>query len=352
MRKLVTVRQISDITPIEGADRIECVKIDGWNVVSEKGVHRKGTQVLFFEIDSFLPKEDSRFESFMKFGERIFNGVAGHRVKTVRLRGVYSQGIILPLSLFPEISQPELDTDYSELLGVVKWEAAQESGHSMGYQGDAKGTRPHFLPKTDQERIQNIYKKLVNDPNVVNSTFVGTLKLDGSSITVYMHPETKEVGLCSRNIELKLEFEKEVQDQGKFFQGAVNSDLFNKVKDIYDRTGQCVAIQGELVGPGIQGNFEKFDTYQVFAFNIYNISEGCYLPYYKFEVACETFDIKCCPEVTESTQVLLKPLEEILRLSEGKSIINKMREGIVWKQVEGTVQFKAISNKYLEKQVD
>lgn len=348
MRKLVTARYITDISPIDGADRIERVGVDGWNVVSEKGVHSKGTMVLFFEIDSFLPKSDDRFESFMKFGERTFEGVVGHRIKTVRLRGVYSQGIILPLSLFPEIVDPQSDTDYSEVLGIVKWEAAQESGEGMGYQGDTKGERPYFIPKTDQERIQNLYGKLVNS-DLVNEVFVGTLKLDGSSVTVFQDPETEMLGYCSRNKELKPEFGKEVDQQGKFFQGVTNSNLFEKVVALHNLTGDYYAIQGELVGAGVQGGYEKFVKYQVFAYNIYNITMQQYVDYSTFGFFCRELDIQKCPEIYESEKILQHSLDDILKMAEGESIIAPMREGIVWKQLNGTAQFKAISNKFLEK---
>lgn len=348
MRKLVTVRYINDIQSIDGADKIERVLVDGWSIVSEKGRHSVGDLVLFFEIDSFLPKSDIRYESFMKFGERTFEGVVGHRIKTVRLRGVYSQGIILPLSLFPEITVPQLDTDYSELLGIVKWEAPQESGEGMGYQGDAKGERPYFIPKTDQERIQNLYGKL-STSDLADKYFVGTLKLDGASTTVFQHPDTGEVGLCSRNKELKLEFDKEPAQQGKFFQGAVNSGLFEKVKQLHELTGDYYAIQGELVGAGVQGGYEKFVKYQVFAYNIFNITIGQYVPYETFSFFCKNLDIQMCPVIYEQTKVLQLPLQDILTMAEGESIIAPMREGVVWRELYGNHSFKAVSNKYLDK---
>jgi RNA ligase (TIGR02306 family) len=348
MRKLVTVRYINDIQSIDGADKIERVLVDGWNIVSEKGKHSVGDLVLFFEIDSFLPKSDSRYESFMKFGERTFEGVVGHRIKTVRLRGVYSQGIILPLSLFQEIVDPQLDTDYSELLGIVKWEAPQESGEGMGYQGDTKGERPYFIPKTDQERIQNLYSKLSNS-DIADKYFVGTLKLDGSSCTVFQHPDTGEVGLCSRNRELKLEFDKDPDQQGKFFQGAVNSGLFEKVKQLNGLTGDYYAIQGELVGAGVQGGYEKFVKYQVFAYNIYNITNHSYVSYAVFKEYASILDLQICPEICNRVKILECPLNEILTMAEGASIIAPMREGVVWKELHGSTQFKAVSNKYLDK---
>lgn len=348
MRKLVSVRTISDIAPIEGADKIEQVSIDGWIVVAQKGIHSVGDTVLYFEIDSFLPSTDPRFESFMKFGTRTFNGVIGHRVKTVRLRGVYSQGIIMPLVEFPEIVELIEDHDYSEAVGVVKWEHSEETGMI----GDAKGSFPSFLRKSDQERIQNLYGKLSNS-NLATELFVGTIKMEGSSITVFHYPpeyqeDQCETGYCSRNQQLKSP--EEGQEAGKFYQGACKSDLFFKVWQLHQLYGSYYAIQGELVGPGIQSNFEKFGLYQVFAYNIFDIQKQQYVDYYTFAEMAEAIDLQICPVVYEATPILSQSLETILAMADGKGVINSYREGIVWKQMSGTIQFKAISNKYLSKE--
>lgn len=354
MRKLVSIREIKSISPIEGADRIEVVQIDGWQVVAQKGIHSVGDVVVYFEIDSFLPQSDSRYESFMKFGTRTFDGVVGHKVKTVRLKGVYSQGIIMPLKEFPEIVDPQFDTDYSELLGIAKWEMFE----GTGYQGDAKGNFPWFIPKTDQERIQNLYGKL--SQTHVDKEFVGTLKMDGSSITVFYvnRGDDTPFGLCSRKLELKIpdvvgkdigeDFD--VSQEGKFFQGAWNSDLFWKVLHLHKIYGGYYAIQGELVGAGIQGNFEKFDKYQVFAYNIFDIEKQEYVDYETFKAMCEEVGIEICPEIYPAQKVLQKPIKEILEMADGKGLKAAHREGLVFKQLDGTCQFKVISNTYLEKQ--
>lgn len=350
MRKLVTVRNITNILPIKDADMIEEVVVDGWSVVAQKGIHSIGDTIVYFEIDSFLPESDKRFESFMKFGTQEFNGVRGHRVKTKRLRGVYSQGIIIPLSEFPEITDAHYDTDYSEIVGVVKYERQEV----VGYQGDAKGTFPWFLRKSDQERIQNVYNKLSNS-DLADEAFVGTLKMDGSSITVFYvdgeRYDNQGWGVCSRNQELKLDLEIPLPDQGKFIQGAINSGLLNKVKQLHEIYGGYYAIQGELVGAGIQGNFEKFEDYQVFAYNIYDIDNQDFVSYALFEEMAQSVGLQCVPVIYDAEPILQQSLETILGLSDGKGLRASYREGIVWKQlVGGNSQFKVISNKYLNKE--
>lgn len=362
MRKLVTIRDITDIQPIEGADKIEEVYVSGWSVVCQKGIHKVGDTVLYFELDSFLPESDKRFESFMKFGTRTFDGVVGHRVKTVRLKGVYSQGIIMPISEFPEtnIYYEGDDHDFASDIGIVKWEAPAERGEGMGYQGDKKGDFPWFIRKSDQERIQNLYGKLTHTH--LDEEFVGTLKMDGSSVTVfYVDGErynNEGFGYCSRNQQLKLPeitsdiegAEFDLSSQGKFYQGAHNSKLFGKVLSLHQKFGGYYAIQGELVGAGIQGNFEKFDTYQVFAYNIFDIEKQEYVDFNTFQRMAEAVDLQTVPVIYEAQHILREPLKDILELSNIQGLNADYAEGIVYKQVNGTCQFKAINNCYLEKQ--
>lgn len=351
MRKLVSLRKILDILPIEGADKIEEVLVDGWSVVAQKGIHEVGSNILYFEIDSFLPETDIRYESFMKFGIRKFQDISGHRVKTKRLKGIYSQGIIMPVKDFPEIVNPEYDVDYSELLGVTKWEAP-EIIPSAGKFGDTKGNFPWFLRKSDQERIQNIYGKL--SKTHFDDLFVGTLKMDGSSITVFYvdgeRYDNKGIGLCSRNLELKYDPELPFEDQGCFIKGAINSNLFDKAKQLHENFGGYYAIQGELVGSGIQKSFEKFDDYEVFAYNIFDIERGVFVDYNTFRVMAEDINLQTVPVIFEAQCILQEDLKTILELATGTGLRASYREGIVWKQKHGSCQFKAISNKYLDKQ--
>lgn len=349
MRKLVTIRKITDIIAIQDADRIEEVVVDGWSVVAQKGIHSIGNDILYFEIDSFLPESDTRYESFMKFGTRTFEGKVGHRVKTKRMKGVYSQGIIMPVSEFPEIINPQYDVDYSELLGIVKWEAPELG---TGKQGDAAGSFPWFLQKSDQERIQNLYGKYSRIYS--DSWFVGTLKMDGSSITVaYVDGdryENKGNVICSRNLELKYDPELPFEEQGIFVKGAINSDLFNKAKQLHEIYGGYYAIQGELVGAGIQKSFEKFTDYEVFAYNIYDIEKGEFVNYNSFVEMANIISLQIVPEVYQAQQILKEDLKTILEMANGQGLRAAYREGVVWKAVDSGVQFKAISNKYLDKE--
>src|ERR1022692_2598024 len=101
MRKLATIRQISNLLPIPGADRIEVATIDGWKVVVNKGTHVIGELVVYFEIDSFLPIRDE-FEFLRKSSyKKMADEVEGFRLRTISLRKQISQGLVMPISILP-----------------------------------------------------------------------------------------------------------------------------------------------------------------------------------------------------------------------------------------------------------
>src|SRR5690606_28178781 len=132
----------------------EVATVDGWKVVVKKGEFKVGDIAVYFEIDSFLPESDPRYAFLMK-SKRTFNGVVGHRLRTIRLRGQVSQGLLLPIHEFPEawyVSYKTLD----ELLGITKWEKPLPSQLA----GKVKGYFPSFIRKTDQERVQNLREEL------------------------------------------------------------------------------------------------------------------------------------------------------------------------------------------------
>lgn len=120
MRKMATIQIIRDITPIEGADAIALAHINGWAAVVRKGKFSVGQYVVFCEIDSWVPHEIAPFLSKGK-EPREYLGVKGERLRSVKLRGQLSQGLILPPNILPQGSYLEGE-DVSEKLGIVKYE--------------------------------------------------------------------------------------------------------------------------------------------------------------------------------------------------------------------------------------
>lgn len=337
IRHLASIRSVHGHLPIPNADRIEVSQVDGWETVTKKGEFAIGDKGVYFEIDSFLPDEP-RY-AFLK-NSKEFHGKRGYRLRTVKLRGQLSQGLLLPLSDFPELAHCELGEDVTERLGVVKWEA--EIPASL--MGEMSGTFPSFIPKTDEERIQNLIFDSKAREEILGHTFEVTQKIDGTSMTVYL--KDGHFGVCGRNWEFK--------DTVKNTYWQMAESLM--LKERLEALGKNIALQGELFGAGIQGNPEGIVGQQFRIFNIYAIDECRYLG------AAERHDyverLSCFPNLTRLSEVpnigvktfdaANLDLNLLLKEAEGKSQIGtNEREGLVYKREDGKFSFKVINNLYL-----
>jgi len=322
-RKLAKIVIVDAINSIENADAIEVAKIGGWNVVVKKGEFLPLQKAVYFEIDSWIPEHIAPF----LFEGKEFNGVNGARLRTKKLRGVISQGLLIPL---PELyTSLEEGTDVTELFGVQKWEKPLPEQ----LRGMAKGNFPSFIPKTDQERIQNLTREIVE---YADELFEVSIKLDGSSITVFVY--NGENGVCSRNIELKED------DSNAFWKIAKELDLHSKIK----KTGRNLALQGEMLAPNIQSNYEKVDKLCMFVYDVYDIDRGCYLLPDERQKLCDDLEIKQVPIIGYIN--LVAYTDDILAMAEGEGMnAGVKREGLVFKHMDSDFSFKAISNSYLLK---
>ena len=337
MRKMATIRKIDAIGPIAGADAIEVATVGGWKVVVKKGEYQVGDRAVYCEIDSWIPTELAPFLSKGK-EPREFEGVKGERLKTIKLRGQLSQGLLLPMSVVTKHffgSEYPLaeDSDVSEILSIKKWEMAVPAQLA----GQVRGNFPTEIPKTDQERVQNLVSEI--DAAIDSGMeFEVTEKLEGSSMTCYLIDGV--FGVCSRNLDLK-----ETADN-TFWQVARKEQIEEKMRATGDGDW---AIQGELIGPGIQGNIYKLSEPEFHVFDVYNIQAGDYLmPVYR-RALIDRMGLKHVPVLLVDKDLGVGSVDEILQWADGASKIGAgpLREGVVFKQVEGGMTFKAISNKYL-----
>jgi RNA ligase (TIGR02306 family) len=250
--------------------------------------------------------------------------------------------------------------DLTEALGIQKWEAVLPAQ----LQGQAKGTFPtDLIPKTDQERIQNCFRDIerkarrnttekvwnaelgvveefpaVHPADFQEPTYEVTLKLDGSSCTIFRWED--ELRVCSRNLELK------INDENKD-----NSFVAMALK-VGHRIPNGVAVQGELMGPGIQGNREGFTETKFFVFDIYDIDNKFYIDSISRRVACNEYGMEMVPVIYDRA-LAPESVEAGLAVAEGPSINNKVREGLVWKcNTDPSFSFKTISNQFLLKSGD
>ena len=325
---MATVRVIDSILPIPDADSIECAVIGGWKVVTKKGEYRPGDLAVYCEIDSWIPHE---LAPFLSKGEpKEYNGVKGERLRTVRLRKQLSQGLLLPYSIVGRIAAE--GEDVSESLNIQKWEAPV----SPQLAGQVKGNFPSQIPKTDQERVQNLKRELETHDSVL---FEVTEKMEGSSMTCYLIDG--EFGVCSRNMDLKRD------ENNTFWKVAIEGDIEQKLRAY---GADNIAIQGELIGPGIQGNIYKLLSHRFKVFDVYDIQEGYYLLPEERKAFVDAIGLKHVPVL--GTHLLVDPdIDSILLTAEGASALNpnQEREGVVYKSMNSQFSFKAISNKYLLK---
>lgn len=399
MRKLASLQKITNIRPIDGADKIELADVLGWQVVVRKGEFKVGDLVVYFEVDSWL---DSSNPAFASFEDRFTNWgeKRGMRLKTIKLRKQLSQGLILPIASLPVVSymlqdspdvNAEVGLDLTETLGIEKWEPLFERAENAGISGaTAARTRPFplFLRKTDQERVQNIGGML---SGMLDHSWEVTTKLDGSSMTVYFVGKSTDAyddilserkkaelkkkdffgrlfirakralglekdpeflfGVCSRNVELDI-------NADNHFSTYVRECLQEKIiKCLYST--DAIAIQGELIAPTIQENYEKVEGPEFYVFDMFDIDAQEYvLPQATRSLAAE-LGLDHVPVVEES--LTLRSLydgndakaltDAVLAYAEGPGMnVGVKREGVVFKNLAvPNVSFKAISNSYLLK---
>jgi len=332
-RKLASVRVISELRPIDGADRIELAIIDGWQVVVKKGEFDVKDKCIYFEIDSWIPHSLAPFLSKEK-EPKAFNNIPGNRLRTIRLRKQLSQGLILPLDDYTDMCATVGD-DLTETLNIQLYEKPLPAQLA----GRAKGNFPAFIFKTDQERIQNIPRE-VEGYNRRKEVFEVTEKLDGSSMTVYMKDGV--FGVCSRNLDLQID-----QEGNTFIDTARKLNLAHKLLP-FSEVGTNIALQGELVGPGIQGNQYGFSEHFYFIFDIFDINQQVYLSPENRQQLCQQMDLPHVPFIGDF-EFEGENVGDILEMAKGKSVLNdSTREGIVFKSYANpTHHFKSINNDWL-----
>lgn len=334
-RKLATIRKIAEVKAIPDADKICAYRVDGWWVVDSVGKYQVDDLVVYAEPDSWVPTELAPFLSKGK-EPREYEGVKGERLRTVKLRGQLSQGLLLPIPEDTIKGAGHLvaeGLDLTEHLGILKWEKPMNAQLA----GMARGNFPALVPKTDQERIQNLTRSFAEYQ--LDSWSI-TEKLDGSSCTFYLD-DAGEFHVCSRNLDLKEEAANSFWKVARKFQ----------IEDIMRRNSILgMAIQGEMIGEGIQGNQYKTQL-DFYVYDMYNTHTGQYILPVQLKAACERLGLKHVPILAEATEIKEQSIQSILDFAEGKSLLNgSNREGVVFKS--NTVHdrsFKSISNSWLLK---
>lgn len=369
-RKLARVVLIDSLHPIEGADRIELAMVGGWQVVVQKGLYVAGDKAMYFEIDSLLPLEHPAFESLGNLSSKLLFVVDGKRyarIKTMKLRKQLSQGFCVPLADVNASTGAAVDSDFTKTLGIIKYEAQAEKESIAGGTGVKTGTSalgfPRFIPKTDQTRLQNIPTQF-DQARDKGELFEKSFKLDGSSLSAFIKDGVE--GVASRNVGFRLSDEKiplfkalKAWFRGQGWKRTIKADS-NAFIDMAKESGiilairldgRNLAVQGEMVGPSIQKNFEGVDKNEFYVYDIFLIDEQKYMLPDERQKWCTAYGIKHVPLGSPHAVTLPVDVAAALADAEGPSgLKGKYREGFVYKSMERDFSFKVISNAYLLKE--
>lgn len=260
-RKMATIRRVDAIEPIEGADRIECAKVDGWRVVVKRGEFAPNALCVYLEIDTFCPVDVEPLAFLADRGTRkmVVDGEekVGAVLKTAKLRGVLSQGLCISPSVFG-ISEEEAaklcdeEADVSERIGVWEYRRPIKEGGSPKF--ILNPYDPSCAPVTDAERIQNCTKFW----DVLQKVDADcTIKVDGMSMTMVYDSRRNKLRLFSHHREIDYNEPSVAQvcyEQAKK-QGLVE----------FCETHPDITIQFELSGPNAQRGATKEPRCWVFA---------------------------------------------------------------------------------------
>lgn len=345
-RKLASIQEISELTPIEGADTIERASVSGWKTVVKKDTFKPKDLCVFCEVDSILPF--APWSEFLRNKDKPDKPI---RLKSIRLRKTLSQGLALPMSVLEGTGwhslsaniQDFIGQDVTELLKITKYEAPEEGAVLMGI---AKGNFPAFVHKTDELRLQS-YPKVIEEFKAAERCYI-TLKVDGSSVTNYW--KDQEFGVCSRRLDLKED------TTNAFWATSRVMDVQRHLQNICFQLSGEFALQGEMVGPGIQKNRHKLTEKQILWFNLFNIKEGKYCDFELFKKAVETSGMSTVP-IVYNGPFIWNTVDELVEFANKQTFNGELAEGIVIRPerdqysavLNSRLSIKVISNEYLLK---
>lgn len=376
-RALAYIQHVTNIRPIDGADNIEQCNVLGWNLICKKGEFHEGDPCVYIEIDSKVPEREE-FE---------FLRAKGFKVKTMKLGkfNCISQGLAMPQSAFKELAGLSEGTDVTDILGIkysvqednarkgngdpnakyksmaarhqkifkkkwARWMMRRSWGRKVmffffGKKKDNPRGFPTFVSKTDEERVENQPWRIGD-----GKTYLATEKLDGTSCTYALERKGRnkfEFYVCSRNVRQQDEKQECYHDHNIYWDLAFKYNIEQHLKDFLNQFPQLkwVCIQGEGVG-SVQGNPLKLTEDDLYVFNFKESQTGRWSSIAGAGQVRE-WGMKWVPILGEVQ--MPDTMEELKVLATGKSKVNPevMREGIVYRSLDGSDSFKNVSREYL-----
>ena len=334
MRSLVTIQKVKMISPIPDSDFLEIAHVMGWQCVVKKGEFKTGDSGVYYEVDSFLPVDDRyEFLRSSSYRENDDNG-KGFRIRTIKLRGQLSQGLLLPLDKFPELEGGLEGDDVTEKLNVKKWYIPETSNPG----GTIIGERPQGIPASDEIRIQSAPELL---DELGGKPYYITTKMDGTSGIVYFIDG--KIGCCSRNKEIKDE------ETALYWLPVYKYGLREKLAKL----GKNIVLTGEICGPGIQKNRLRLTEIEWYVFDVKDWDAQKYLPYDEALGLCADLGLSFVP-LEERGDSFGYSQEQLLEKAKGKYPSGLDKEGIVVRDIMHPkgVSFKVLNNDALLKEKD
>jgi RNA ligase (TIGR02306 family) len=329
-RRLATIETVAQVAPIEGADAIEQATVRGWTVVVKKGEFHPGDGVVYIEVDTALPLSDPRFAFLAARGSKTVSGAEYHVLRTAKLRGVYSQGLAVPVS--GELAELPVGSDVTELLGLGKWEAPLPVGG-----GEIAGPfLSQYASKTDAERVQNLVEQW---PALLGHDWFATEKVDGTSCTILRDAEGRR-RVCGRNAEI-------AEGENTYWTAA------RTYPGLFDALAPGEAVQAEICGPRVQDNRLDLQRLRPFVFALWR--DHRYVPWSAWPPAIQEFAAPRLDIAPPAT------VEEAIAQADGLKTATgngqRLAEGIVWHTTDGAAVpelehrdcYKVLNNRYLVK---
>lgn len=351
-RALASVQIVENVVNHGNADTLELATVLGWQVVVSKSENVKaGDRIVLCEIDSLLPGDAPWLPPAIvkKVGTQANQKY--FRVKTVKLRGELSQGLILT-GVAPEILSLDIGTNVTAQLGIEKYEPNVDGGGAGGGGGGVKRDNPFPFPsdvldKTDEPRVQSSPKLL---KAIQNQAFYTTVKHDGTSVSFLVHPKTQEFMVCSRNQFRPrppvLSVDELEKKDNVYWKMAIENDIETKLRAYFP----YYAIQGEICGPSIQKNLLGLKTATFHVFNIVDLRYRRPLGYDEMCAITDKMGLERVGFVEQGDAFGYTTIKELLVLAQGKyPKTNNEREGIVIRSKDRKISFKVINNNYLIK---
>lgn len=349
MHDLSVISTVKSITSIEGKDRIVLANVENYNVIINKEDFKVGDKCIYIFYDSFLPVRDEfEFLRARTFSSR-FGG--GFRIRPMKMGGVISEGLVLPLSILPEDKQDlKVGTVLDDILGIRNWEELVEEEENTSttkappkwymkfkfvrrlvgkWYSRQKKVYAYPCPKSDEENIEKIWDKVKDSDQV----FYRSIKKEGQATTFIIRK--KKLYCFSHN---------NYVEKGNWKDVAVKYNMKNTLPIVNKEFGTEVAIQGEICGPGIQKNIYKYEDLQFFLYGAYDAKTWRRMNIDELHTIAELMNV---PEVTYlESKKILGSLDEMLDDCVIKGNPNKYEEGVVWRTYDGSIHFKCKSRPY------